>query len=153
MVKKIHLKKIVSTAIKMSQNRRLMDPLVKALRRRKNKKLGLKTTTQLVSRFETRRKMESYLVPCLASVLDLVSGEDMATSHTIPTTHYCKYSTWAREKFSVQAKLFELRAKLRAIVTLVAETSKRLHKDFGTKALSFTQDGKLFHPTPHNRGA
>ena len=152
-LKQLRRRRNKTIVIKMLEKKGLTNPVVKEMRRKKNKGLGVKKTAQTVSRLDTRRKLDSYLLPCLASVLDLVSGEDTATSQDVPVTRYCKYSTWARDKFSVEAKLFELWAKLKAIVTSVAETSKRLHKDFGTQALSFTQNGKSFHPTPYNQGA
>ena len=99
-----------------------------------------------------KNSLDSHVVPCLGTLLDLLSGEDVGTSQQREciATNFCEFSTWAREKHCVEAKLFELKAKLKTVIIGLREVTTRLHEDFGTKRLSFVQNGKQFFPTPKN---
>ena len=97
-----------------------------------------------------RNSLDSHIVPCLGTLLDLLSSEDVRTSQQREciSTNFCEFSTWAREKHCVEAKLFELKAKLKTVVRGLREVTTKLHEEFGTKRLSFVQNGKQFFPTP-----
>lgn len=133
-----------------------MDPAVKAKRRENAKKRVLMGKMFGQGRDShakrIRASFDAYIIPCLGTLLDLVTGEDVATSQQCggKSNDYCEYSTWVREKHCVEAKLFELRAKLKTIVIGLREVTTRLHEDLGTKRLSFVQNGKSFSPTPKN---
>lgn len=99
-----------------------------------------------------KNSLDSRVVPWLGTLLDLLNSEDVGTSQQkecIPS-NFCAFSTWAREKHCVEAKLYELKAKLKTVVTGLREVISRLHEDFDTKCLSSVQTGKQFFPSPNN---
>lgn len=142
---------------KKSGGRRIMSEALKLKRRANGKKR--KERSKMYVEFRRnydntiKNSLDSHVVPCLGTLLDLLSGEDVSTSQQqddCVATNFCEFSTWARKKHCTEAKLFELKAKLKAVIVGLREITTRLHEEFGTKRLSFVQKGKEFFPVHKN---
>lgn len=134
-----------------SGGRRRMSEALKLKRRLNGKKR--KEISKMHAEFRrnydntVKNSLDSHVIPRLGTLLDLLSSEDVSTSQQqddCVATNFCEFSTLARKKHCTEAKLFELKAKLKTVIVGLREITTRLHEEFGTKRLSFVQKGKEF---------